>query len=99
MTALGLVAVVGVFAAAPTPVAASPSAAPGVVADPAGLVNPVDGTGTGPVDPGTVGEFPGADLPFGMLQWSPDTSPDGDHLGRWLRLRRLQPSTASASPT
>jgi predicted alpha-1,2-mannosidase len=81
VTALGLVAVVGVFAAAPTPAAASPSAAPGLVADPAGLVNPVDGTGTGPVDPGTVGEFPGADLPFGMLQWSPDTSPAGTTSG------------------
>ena len=30
----------------------------------------------GPVSPGTVGEFPGADVPFGMLQWSPDTSPN-----------------------
>jgi predicted alpha-1,2-mannosidase len=28
------------------------------------------------VSPGTVGEFPGADLPFGMIQWSPDTSPN-----------------------
>ena len=25
--------------------------------------------------PGAVGEFPGADLPFGMIQWSPDTTP------------------------
>ena len=23
-----------------------------------------------------MGEFPGADLPFGMIQWSPDTSPN-----------------------
>ncbi len=46
------------------------------VTDPAALVHPLDGTGTGPVNPGTVGEFPGADLPFGMIQWSPDTSPD-----------------------
>ena len=44
--------------------------------DPAALVHPLDGTATGPVSPGTVGEFPGADVPFGMLQWSPDTSPD-----------------------
>ena len=28
------------------------------------------------MSPGTVGEFPGADVPFGMLQWSPDTSPN-----------------------
>ena len=33
------------------------------VADPAALVHPLDGTGTGPVSPGTVGEFPGADTP------------------------------------
>jgi predicted alpha-1,2-mannosidase len=25
---------------------------------------------------GNVGEFPGADVPFGMMQWSPDTAPD-----------------------
>jgi predicted alpha-1,2-mannosidase len=53
---------------------AAPTPAP--VGDPAGLVRPLDGTGTGPVSPGTVGEFPGADLPFGMIQWSPDSTPD-----------------------
>ena len=53
----------------------SPPGAAAVV-DPAALVHPLDGTGTGSVNPGTVGEFPGADVPFGMLQWSPDTSPD-----------------------
>ena len=47
-----------------------------LVTDPAGLVEPMDGTGTGPVNPGAVGEFPGADLPFGMIQWSPDTVPN-----------------------
>jgi predicted alpha-1,2-mannosidase len=49
---------------------------PPVVSDPSRLVDPIDGTGTGPVNPGTVGEFPGADVPFGMLQWSPDTVPN-----------------------
>ena len=49
---------------------------PSADADPAALVHPLDGTATGPVSPGTVGEFPGADVPFGMLQWSPDTSPN-----------------------
>ncbi len=44
--------------------------------NPAALVHPLDGTATGPVSPGTIGEFPGADLPFGMIQWSPDTSPN-----------------------
>ena len=28
-----------------------------------------------------MGEFPGADLPFGMIQWSPDTSPDAVQAG------------------
>ncbi len=51
------------------------------VTDPATLVHPLDGTGTGPVNPGTVGEFPGADLPFGMIQWSPDTTPNAVQSG------------------
>src|SRR5271170_7705108 len=49
--------------------------------DPAALVHPLDGTGTGPVNPGTVGQFPGADVPFGMMQWSPDTTPDAVQAG------------------
>jgi predicted alpha-1,2-mannosidase len=68
-----------VTAAVPIPVPAAASdrpPAPGTVVDAAALVRPMDGTATGAVDPGTVGQFPGADVPFGMLQWSPDTSPD-----------------------
>ncbi|WP_439945604.1 lectin [Streptomyces sp. BBFR109] len=51
--------------------AARTSAAP--VADPASLVNPFIGTSNAADD------FPGADVPFGMVQWSPDTPsrPDG----------------------
>ena len=37
------------------------------VTDPASLVNPIIGTS------GAVDDFPGADVPFGMVQWSPDT--------------------------
>jgi predicted alpha-1,2-mannosidase len=47
-----------------------------LVSDPASLVDPFAGTGTGAVSPGSIGEFPGADTPFGMVQWSPDTYPD-----------------------
>ena len=56
----------------------TPPTAPSVslVSDPVGLVNPFAGTGTGGVSPGSIGEFPGADVPFGMMQWGPDTSPD-----------------------
>jgi predicted alpha-1,2-mannosidase len=43
------------------------AAAPKAVTDPAGLVNPLIGTS------GSVDDFPGADVPFGMVQWSPDT--------------------------
>lgn len=37
------------------------------VANPASLVDPIIGTS------GAVDDFPGADVPFGMVQWSPDT--------------------------
>jgi predicted alpha-1,2-mannosidase len=59
--------------------AASPGSATAVVAAPAALVDPMVGTGSGGAVVGQVDTFPGADLPFGMLQWSPDTSsrPDG----------------------
>ena len=70
-----MTAALPVFPAAATPY---PSAA---VTDPAALVHPLDGTGTGAVSPGTVGEFPGADTPFGMIQWSPDTSPNAVQSG------------------
>ncbi len=71
-------------AAAPPPIGSLTGAEPPpatALADPAALVHPLDGTGTGPVNPGTVGEFPGADTPFGMIQWSPDTSPDAVQSG------------------
>ncbi|HVV19276.1 MAG TPA: lectin, partial [Pseudonocardiaceae bacterium] len=44
-----------------------------VVSDPASVVNPFIGTSNAADD------FPGADVPFGMVQWSPDTPsrPDG----------------------
>jgi predicted alpha-1,2-mannosidase len=48
-------------------------ARPRQVTNPASLVNPFIGTSNGADD------FPGADAPFGMVQWSPDTTsrPDG----------------------
>lgn len=57
VTVLGIVGVVPASAATP----------PSYVADPASLVNPFVGTANG-------GDtFPGADVPFGMTQWGPDT--------------------------
>jgi predicted alpha-1,2-mannosidase len=57
----------------------APGGAPAAVADPAALVDPLVGTGSGGAVVGQVDTFPGADLPFGMVQWSPDTPsrPDG----------------------
>jgi predicted alpha-1,2-mannosidase len=63
-------------AGASSPGGAAGEGSPPPVGDPSGLVDPIDGTGTGPVAPGAVGEFPGADVPFGMIQWSPDTTPN-----------------------
>ncbi|WP_371628514.1 lectin [Streptomyces sp. NBC_00341] len=51
--------------AAPTTVAHA--ATPAAVTDPASLVNPLLGTSNGG------NTFPGADTPFGMVSWSPDT--------------------------
>src|ERR1700759_5642503 len=63
-TALGTtVAVAG------TSSAATSASAPKLVTSPASLVNPFIGTS------GAVDTFPGPDMPFGMIQWSPDTSP------------------------
>ncbi|HJP79015.1 MAG TPA: lectin [Pseudonocardiaceae bacterium] len=50
----------------------SPAHADTPVADPAALVNPFIGS-AGTVT-GSGNTFPGADTPFGMIQWSPDTS-------------------------
>jgi predicted alpha-1,2-mannosidase len=47
--------------------AGGPAAGAAVVTDPADAVNPFIGTANDGND------FPGADAPFGMLQWSPDT--------------------------
>ncbi|MDQ2846937.1 MAG: GH92 family glycosyl hydrolase [Actinomycetota bacterium] len=43
---------------------------PAVAGQPSVLVNPLVGTS------GYVDTFPGPDVPFGMMQWSPDTTPD-----------------------
>ena len=42
---------------------------------PAALVDTLDGTGVGPVAPGNVSGYPGASVPLGMVQFSPDSVP------------------------
>jgi putative alpha-1,2-mannosidase len=49
---------------------AASGATPALVSDPASLVNPLIGTS------GAVDTFPGPDMPAGMVQWGPDTTPD-----------------------
>src|SRR5690348_1655336 len=57
----------------PVGTATAAPARPSLVADPASLVDTFVGTSNAADD------FPGADVPFGMVQWSPDTPsrPDG----------------------
>ena len=52
---------------------------PGRRGQPGRFVDPMVGTGSGGATVGQVDTFPGADMPFGMIQWSPDTPsrPDG----------------------
>ncbi|TDU03384.1 putative alpha-1,2-mannosidase [Streptomyces sp. 846.5] len=67
LTVVALVAIAVVpFQPLGSAVAAS---GPQLVADPAALVNPLIGTS------GAVDTFPGPDMPNGMIQWSPDTTP------------------------
>jgi predicted alpha-1,2-mannosidase len=56
-----------------SPLGLSPGAPTG---GPANLVDPIDGTAVGETNPGNVSEYPGASVPLGMVQFSPDTSPD-----------------------
>ena len=71
MRSLPIVASIVLFAAL---VPATASAAPELVGDPTALVDPFIGTGDAGGVVGPVNMFPGASAPFGMLDWSPDTS-------------------------
>src|SRR5947209_19349075 len=74
----GVLAVPLIFATTrPAAAASGAPAVPAAAADPASNVNTFSGTQPGGPDFGTGGgaenTFPGADVPFGMVQWSPDT--------------------------
>jgi predicted alpha-1,2-mannosidase len=62
LIAAGALAASGVIVPAPAGAAAT-----SYLDDPAAAVDPIIGTS------GAVDDFPGADVPFGMVQWSPDT--------------------------
>jgi predicted alpha-1,2-mannosidase len=68
---VALLSPAGAAAAAP----AGPAGAAGT-SDPASLVDTFVGTGSGGQVVGAIDDFPGADMPFGMVQWSPDTYPN-----------------------
>jgi predicted alpha-1,2-mannosidase len=72
VAATAAIALAAGVSAAPSAAASpgGPGQVPAPVTDPAALVNPLIGTAGG------VNTFPGPDMPFGMIQWSPDTSPD-----------------------
>lgn len=55
------------------PTFAASTSVPAAVTNPTAYVNPFIGTGSGGDVVGQVDTFPGADMPFGMVQWSPDT--------------------------
>ncbi|HTJ69149.1 MAG TPA: GH92 family glycosyl hydrolase [Actinospica sp.] len=77
LVAVGCLGVLGLAAG---PAAAASTASPvHLVGDPAALVNPMIGTGSGGATVGQVDTYPGATAPFGMLSFSPDTParPDG----------------------
>jgi len=65
------VAAAGLVAAAPSLAVAA--GLPAAVTNRAGLVDPFVGTGRGGATVGRVDTFPAADMPFGMIQWGPDT--------------------------
>ena len=92
-TVLAAGALGGLGATPPAAEAGTPVSS--LVSDPASLVDPFAGTGTGAVNPGSIGEFPGADVPFGMMQWSPGHRPR-PHLGERLLVRTITGSRASA---
>ncbi len=64
----------GTAAPATSSTTSPPTSAQGLA--PSALVDTFVGTGIGGKSVGSIDTFPGADMPFGMLQWSPDTSPD-----------------------
>jgi predicted alpha-1,2-mannosidase len=69
LAALSVLGMAAALLAQPVGAASAASGTP-LVKDPASLVNPLIGTS------GAVDTFPGPDMPFGMMQWGPDTTPN-----------------------
>src|SRR5580693_1642585 len=73
---LGAVLLVFVMLASAVPTSYDP---PAVVTNPVDHVDTLIGTGTGGQRVGEINNFPGASVPFGMVQYSPDTA--GNYAG------------------
>jgi predicted alpha-1,2-mannosidase len=73
---LGAVLLVTVMLASAVPTSYDP---PVMVANPVDRVDTLIGTGTGGKRVGEINNFPGASVPFGMVQYSPDT--EGNYAG------------------
>ena len=67
---LAAVLLVGAMLASATPTSYDP---PALVANPVEHVDTLIGTGNGGKSVGEINNFPGASVPFGMVQYSPDT--------------------------
>ncbi|MDT5256527.1 MAG: hypothetical protein QOD10_1607 [Mycobacterium sp.] len=74
---VGFLAIIAIVVVCMAFVAAAPPHAydgePGLVANPVDHVDTLVGTGTGGETVGEINNFPGATVPFGMVQYSPDT--------------------------
>ncbi|MCL2787338.1 MAG: GH92 family glycosyl hydrolase [Micrococcales bacterium] len=76
-SACALAAVFGLALTGLIPGAGAAYAAPPLVTDPAQYVNVFGGTGNGGGQVGTINDFPGPAMPFGMVQFAPDTNGTG----------------------
>src|ERR1700739_4002914 len=74
---IAVLAIIAIVVVSMAFVAAAPPHAydgePGLVANPVDHVDTLVGTGTGGETVGEINNFPGATVPFGMVQYSPDT--------------------------
>lgn|SRR5436309_2638318 len=77
---LGVVVIIALVGLVIASVAVVPPPAydgePQLVSDPIDYVDTLIGTGTGGETVGEINNFPGATVPFGMVQYSPDTVDD-----------------------
>src|ERR1700739_1358373 len=62
---------------------------PPALSDLTQYANPICGTGTAPAPHGVNNTYPGATMPFGMIQWSPDTETGRHVSGYYIKDKRI----------